>query len=138
MQEKFKKPHKTAIQRNKLSVPMRYLSENDLLVGRVLDYGCGKGYDAQELDLESYDPYWQTEMPKGKFDTITCNYVLNVVSESIQEEIIKDIRCRLKKAGRAYISVRSDIKNDTNTQRCVYLDESQVQVKGCRMYIIEK
>ena len=48
--------HKTAIKRNKLSAPMRYLSENNLLKGDLLDYGCGRGDDADLLSMDKYDP----------------------------------------------------------------------------------
>jgi len=134
----FDTPHKTAIKRSKLSVPMRYLSDHGLLNGRVLDYGCGRGDDAAALDIESYDPTWQPSKPRGKFDTITCNYVLNVVAPKTEREIIKDIRSRLRKNGIGYVTVRSDVKVDTDSQRDVHLKGSGIErvkgVRGCRMY----
>ena len=134
----FDTPHKTAIKRSKLSVPMRYLSDHGLLNGRVLDYGCGRGDDAAALNLESYDPTWQPKKPRGKFDTITCNYVLNVVAPKTEREIIKDIRSRLRKNGLAYVTVRSDVKIDTDSQRDVHLKGEGIErvkgVPGCRMY----
>ncbi len=114
-------PHRTAITRSKLSAPAKLLEERGELDGRVLDYGCGRGFDAGELGLESYDPYFFPSIPKGKFDTIICNYVLNVVDEDIQAWIIHDIESRLKPGGHAFISVRRDIGN-TDTQRHVKLN----------------
>ena len=46
---------KTAIGRNKPSAPLRALETKGLIVGDVLDYGCGKGYDAYYLGSDSYD-----------------------------------------------------------------------------------
>lgn len=100
--------YRTAITRIKASVPTRWLIENDLIRGRVLDYGCGRGKDAEVLDCEKFDPYYAPDMPKGKFDTIVCNYVLNVVTIEEENEIINDIKKRLRKNGNAYISVRRD------------------------------
>lgn len=143
----FETPHKTAIKRSKLSVPMRFLYENNLLSGKILDYGCGRGDDARLLEksglcVSTYDPIWQPKMPRGKFDTITCNYVLNVVSEETAKNIVSDIRLRLKVKGTAFISVRSDVKVDTNTQRDVYLNSDGIErvqsISGCRMYRVRK
>ena len=35
----------TAIRRTDLSVPVRYLLRHDLLKRRILDFGCGFGYE---------------------------------------------------------------------------------------------
>ena len=106
--------HKTAITRNKPSAPMMRLKASGRLKGRVLDYGCGKGFDASHFGMDSYDPHYQPDMPDGLFDTIVCNYVLNVI-ESVEERerVVADIRSRLTDSGRAYITVRAD-KNALN------------------------
>ena len=67
------KSHLTAIKRTKLSVPIRGL---DLKGKRVLDYGCGRGSDADLLGADKYDPYYFPERPTGKYDVILCTYVL--------------------------------------------------------------
>ena len=82
--EKINHPYLTAIKRTDLSVPTRYLLQHDLLKGRILDFGCGFGYDTDELknrdfDIIGYDYYYRPNYPEGKFDTIICNYVLNVL-----------------------------------------------------------
>jgi hypothetical protein len=103
--------HKTAMSRNKPSAPMVRLKGSGRLVGNMLDYGCGKGYDASHFGMDSYDPYYQPVMPLGTFDTITCNFVLNVIeSPEAREAVIADIRSRLSRDGRAYITVRTDKK----------------------------
>jgi hypothetical protein len=116
----FDTPHKTAIRRNKLSKPMEYLLTKGLLIGRVLDYGCGHGEDADHIGADKYDPHWFPKKPVGLYDTITCHYVLNVVPEA--SDILKDIRSLLIPGGKAYVTVRRDLTRDTNTQRIVRLD----------------
>jgi ATP adenylyltransferase len=115
-------PQRTAIKRTRVSAPTRYLNSKGLLVGRVLDYGCGYGEDASEFGFEVYDPYFFPRMPRGKFDTIICNYVLNVVPENIQNWIVRDIERRLKPNGFAYITVRRDLTGNETTQRIVKIN----------------
>lgn len=110
------KAHLTAISRSKLSTPATFLFCSGLLKGRVLDYGCGRGGDVTRLQplvhgIVGYDPHWRPAMPAGQFDTIMCNFVLNVVpNEADREKVISDIRSRLNDGGVAYIAVRNDRK----------------------------
>ncbi len=106
----------TAITRKGISVPMKYLDKNGLLVGRKLDYGSGRGFDADAFGMERFDPNHFPTMPQGKFDTITSNYVLNVVHPSQVDKLVADIKKRLNKGGKAYISVRRDIKAEGYTK----------------------
>ena len=104
--------HKTAIARKTPSAPSKRIMETGLDVGRVLDYGCGKGCDARTYNWEMFDPHFMPDMPAGKFDTIVCNYVLNVIdSEAERTRVLADIRSRLHKGGCAYITVRNDSKS---------------------------
>ena len=88
------------------------LQIQELLQGRVLDYGCGRGFDADQLDLEKYDPHWFPKEPEGLFDTITCIYVLNVVSEETQTWIIENVSKLLTPGGHAYFAVRRDLPRE--------------------------
>jgi hypothetical protein len=103
--------YKTATTRKSLSAPMKRLVADKRLRGLLLDYGAGRGSDALEVGMASYDPYFQPVMPTGLFTTITCSYVLNVI-ESPEERlaILTDIRSRLLPGGKAYITVRNDRK----------------------------
>lgn len=104
--------HLTAIKRKTLSSPAQWLRSQGLLKGRVLDYGAGRGQDARLLDAEAYDPWFYPDMPKGKFDTIICNYVLNVLPDVCDRcDVLKSMRKLIKKSGSIYISVRRDKKN---------------------------
>lgn len=55
-------PWRTAIVRTAPSVPMRILHGSRLLEGRVLDYGCGHGFDADAFGLWSWDPHHRKEL----------------------------------------------------------------------------
>lgn len=111
------KSHLTAITRKTASLPMKWLSSQDLLVPFMLDYGCGKGFDAEAFDMMKYDPHY-TEgkimykdrvIINQKFKTITCNYVLNVIeSQDEREAVLEHIRHLLHVDGKAYISIRRD------------------------------
>jgi hypothetical protein len=83
--------------------------------GRNLDYGCGKGLDAQIYGMEKYDPHYYPDsqhLEFSAFDLITCNYVLNVIEkESDRIGIMARIYGLLADGGVAYISVRDDRAN---------------------------
>jgi hypothetical protein len=115
------KSHKTAISRSKVSVPMKFLSENNLLTGDRLDYGCGKGFDAKEFNMDMYDPYYQPEFPSKEYGVITSNYVLNVIESSKEREnVLNTIKSLLKPDGVAYLTLRRDIKKDGYTSKGTY------------------
>jgi len=113
------KSHRTAITRKTISKPAKWLDGAGYLQGRVLDYGCGRGGDAEWLGCEGYDPYYFPERPVGPFTTIMCNYVLNVVeSECERRAILTRIDTLLGEKGHAYITVRNDssaLKGYTST-----------------------
>ena len=109
----------SAIKRNKPSSPAKWLHENRLLVGRTLDFGCGRGMDATTYDLEAYDPYWRSNMPTGKFDTIICIYVLNVVTIQQGGSIIEQIKEKLKPGGKAYFAVSRNLKRTKGGRDCI-------------------
>lgn len=103
----------TAIKRNRLSLPARYLLEHNLINGRVLDYGCGRGDDGYYLgqlgyDFYNYDPHWQSIKPTGKFDTVLCTYVLNVLFYEERLLVLQNIRQYMHDDSRCFISVRRD------------------------------
>lgn len=99
---------RTAIVRKRESLPTRWLLKQDLLKGRILDYGCGRGKDAEVLNCEKFDPNYSPTMPRGKFNVIICHYVLNVVIKEDENRIIEDVNKRLRKNGKAYFTVRRD------------------------------
>jgi hypothetical protein len=105
------KAYLTAISRKKLSNPAGWLDRAGFLQGRTLDYGCGRGGDAERLGCEGYDPHYAPERPVGPFTTIMCNFVLNVVEDDCERHaILTRIDSLLGPKGIAYITVRNDHK----------------------------
>ncbi|WP_395066986.1 bifunctional class I SAM-dependent methyltransferase/HIT family protein [Flavobacterium sp.] len=107
--------HLTAIERTSLSYPARIVLNQNKIIGRVLDFGCGIGKDVELLkvkgiDIIGYDPFYFTEFPKEKFDTILCFYVLNVLLPEEQAEVLMNVSNLLKPNGKAYFAVRRDIQ----------------------------
>jgi len=126
----------TAIARKKPSAPLLFLEKNNMLNGTILDYGCGKGMDEKYLlsrgfDVDAYDPNWNPVSIDRDYDVILCTYVLNVVDEKIEPSVISAVMSLLKDGGKAYFSVRRDIKKEGLTsrgfQRNVLLDKKVVK-----------
>lgn len=112
--EKINHPHLTAIKRTAISAPTRYLLQHNMLKGRILDYGCGFGFDTEDLkqkgfDILGYDNYYRPSFPEGKFDTIICNYVLNVLEPYAQAEVLMNVSNLLVPNGTAFFAVRRDL-----------------------------
>ena len=133
----------TAISRKSPSRPMRFLQEHDLLKGRMLDYGCGRGTDAKFFGMDAYDPFWMPDRPTGTFDTITCHYVLNVVDQDMRNDIIADIHNLLDVSGTAYLTVRRDMKQNYRvygyTQSIVVLELPSLEKNNSyEIYKLEK
>lgn len=123
--EKINHPYLTAIRRTEISVPVRYLLQHNLLKGRILDFGCGFGYDTDELkrrgyDITGYDYYYRPKYPEGKFDTIFCVYVLNVLEPYSQAEVIMNVSNLLSPNGTAYFAVRRDLKEEGFRLHAIY------------------
>lgn len=132
---------KTAIHRKAPSVPMRWLSSQGMLRGTMLDYGCGHGIDADTFGMDKYDLNWFPTKPDREYDTITCNYVLNVIQSPIDRlAVLVSILARLKKSGTAYITVRADkkkLKGVTSTgtwQEDIHLDGIWKLVRSTSTY----
>ncbi|MCL2936366.1 MAG: bifunctional class I SAM-dependent methyltransferase/HIT family protein [Trichodesmium sp. St15_bin1_1] len=117
--------HLTATERKLISFPAQIMLKQNLLVGRVLDFGCGLGKDVkllqqQGFDVAGYDPYYFPEYPQGKFDTILCFYVLNVLFEQTQIEVLMQVSQLLNSSGRAYYAVRRGLKKEGFREHYTY------------------
>jgi hypothetical protein len=117
-----KNSHKTAITRRKVSLPIRKHLMGQLadVTKRRLDYGCGKGYDADRLGMFKYDPHFFPDTPAGEFDYIYCGYVLNVLTRKEGQQVMDNIMSLLKKRGVAYVVVRRDIERAHFTSKGTY------------------
>lgn len=106
--------HLTAKERESISFPARHVLNKGLLVGEVLDFGCGFGKDVEVLkekgiDIVGYDKHYFPSYPQKQFDTIICFYVLNVLMQEEQTRVLMEISHLLKPTGKAYFAVRRDI-----------------------------
>lgn len=109
--------HLTIKDRKWPSYPTKELFRRGLIKGTVLDFGCGLGVDIKFLEnskikVAGYDPYYLPDYPQGKFDTILCNYVLNILLLEEQAHVLMAVSELLKPSGKAYYTVRRDIKRN--------------------------
>lgn len=107
--------HLTAKERETLSFPAKILLNKNLLVGNVLDFGCGFGSDVKLLQekgikIEGYDKYYFSKYPTKQFDTIICFYVLNVLMPEEQAMVLMELSQLIKPTGKVYIAVRRDLQ----------------------------
>jgi diadenosine tetraphosphate (Ap4A) HIT family hydrolase len=107
--------HLTAKERETLSFPTNILLKRNLLIGEILDFGCGFGKDVELLknkgfNVLGYDKHYFPEYPTQKFDTIICFYVLNVLMQEEQANVLMEVSQLLKPTGKAYFAVRRDIR----------------------------
>lgn len=107
--------HLTGKLRTGPSLPTRALLAQGRLTGRLLDFGCGHGMDVAFLrekgfDVVGYDPVYAPDYPEGRFDTILCHYVLNVLLPEEQAHVLMAVSELLNPTGCAYFTVRRDIK----------------------------
>lgn len=94
---------RTAISRSKLSRPAELFQP--YLEGSILDYGCGKGSDADRLGAVKYDPHYFRSLPSTTYDNVLCIYVLNVVLNP--EEVIKEARQWVQPGGKLMVACRT-------------------------------
>jgi diadenosine tetraphosphate (Ap4A) HIT family hydrolase len=109
--------HLTAKERDKVSYPTRKLYNMGVIKGDVLDFGSGCGKDVEflndkGLNCTAYDPHHAPNYPDKKFDTIICQYVLNVLLPEEQAEVLMSVSELLKLTGKAFFTVRRDLKRE--------------------------
>jgi diadenosine tetraphosphate (Ap4A) HIT family hydrolase len=107
--------HLTAKERDKVSYPTRKLFNMGVIEGDVLDFGSGFGKDVEFLNSKNinctpFDPHHAPDYPDQKFDTILCQYVLNVLLPEEQAEVLMLVSELLKPTGKAFFKVRRDLK----------------------------
>lgn len=142
--------HLTIKEREWPSFPTKHLLSQGLIRGKVLDFGCGTGVDVEFLrekghDVIGYDPYYAPAYPAGRFDTILCHYVLNVLLPEEQVAVLMAVSELLQPGGKAYYTVRRDIKRNgfrlhTKHNQKVYQCnvvlpfKSLIQLEHCEVY----
>lgn len=107
---------KTALTRTRVSAPLQWLLDHDLIKGWACNWGEGKALvDTDAMDERTgyaigYDPNTDAwYLPEVlKFDTIYCGYVLNTLDAWHATDVSVQIQSRLRPGGIAYIAVRLD------------------------------
>lgn len=94
-----------AIKRKQPSKAALKIVELGLSKGRILDFGCGYGFDANCHGWEAYDPFYGPPLPIGKFDTIICISVVSALSKNNRTRVLDQIQGLLCDEGVAYIAV---------------------------------
>jgi len=107
--------HLTKKKRENLSFPAKILYNKNLLVGDILDYGCGFVNDVKILqekgvNIKVYDKHYFKDYPSKKFDTIICFNILNVLQPEEQTIVLMELAQLIKPTGIVYIAVRRDLK----------------------------
>lgn len=101
-----------APERIALSKTASVLLEAGLIRGRVLDYGCGHGYDAEQQGWDAWDPYYRPQEPQGPYDTIVVNHVLNILTRASRKALYARVDALLAEGGHAYLSTARNIPVD--------------------------
>jgi ATP adenylyltransferase len=133
--------------RRRPSTPARFLMDQGLIRGKILDYGCGRGRDVAWYEELGFEAAGYDENPKGRFadeaplrhtyDTILAVYVLNVNPPSEWPGIVERVRALLRKDGIAYFAVRRDLpKSGRGVQTYVELELPIVKSKRRKGFVI--
>lgn len=98
-----------AVRRGTVSITAKLLVDRGLVRGRVLDYGCGFGFDADHFGWEAFDPYYRQTLPAGEFDTIICNHVAKMLTRESRTLLYEKLRQCVAPTGMVYLSVSRKI-----------------------------
>lgn len=98
-----------AVRREQVSTTAQVLVDKKLVRGRVLDYGCGYGFDADHFGWDSYDPHYRQKILTGTYDTVICNHVANMLTRCSRQRLYEQLDNLLSADGVAYISVSRKI-----------------------------
>jgi len=102
----------TAMARTGPSAPVQHLRAHapQLLRGRLLDFGSGRGADATALRATPYDPHHPDaavrKRPTGTFETVLGIYVLNVLPKAERHAALREAAAYVKRGGHLVLAVR--------------------------------
>src|SRR5262245_53096860 len=99
----------TAVKRDRPSQAAEVLIGRGLVRGRVLDFGCGFGFDADHFGWDGYDPFYRPKEPEGEYDTVLCTLLLNALSRNNRAKVLNRIRGLLAANGIVYLGVARNV-----------------------------
>ena len=141
---------RTAISRSKPSRPLRAALKLTAIQGRVLDFGCGKGRDVEELrdrgyKVVGYDPNFCPAKPRGRFQTVLMTYVVNVLQAKPRDVAIEHAWRYVKKGGRLIVTARSENEIEQEAKRgnwaktdWGYLTKAGTYQRGYTLYQLQR
>lgn len=103
-------PQNTVVHRKSLSRPVKtYLNSGLIARGwNILDFGCGKGFDCDELEYVGYDPFHRPEKLNKQFNVVMTNFVINVLDIDTRKKAIQEAyNYVIPDFGKLLIAVRS-------------------------------
>lgn len=109
---------RTAQNRGAPSLPMAWYKTGGRLRGKILDFGCGRDVPVSGVQIARYDPAYQPDLTTltEQYDTITLNYVLNVIPlEAHRAQLLLALRALLNPGGRLLIAVYRKGDQDSKT-----------------------
>jgi 2-polyprenyl-3-methyl-5-hydroxy-6-metoxy-1,4-benzoquinol methylase len=80
--------------------------------------------------MDKFDPHYHPDvnLKENQYDTILCTYVLNVIDDpEVEKQVLDNILNLLKPNGKAYLSVRRDIKKEGYTSKGTF--QKNVELK---------
>lgn len=87
--------YRTALKRNRLSVPVQLLFSHEVLDEEksFFDFGCGRGDDLaqlQDLGIKAtgWDPHYRPDEPKVQADVVNLGYVVNVIEDKRERDSV--------------------------------------------------
>lgn len=98
-----------AVRRGTVSAGAAWLVDNGFVRGRVLDFGCGFGFDADQFGWDAYDPHYRQRVIEGSYDTVVCNHVLNMLTRQSRAAVVDRIRQILSSDGASFLIVPRNI-----------------------------
>ncbi|MCO6045584.1 class I SAM-dependent methyltransferase [Aeoliella sp. ICT_H6.2] len=98
-----------AVRRTQVSAGALWLTSHGMVRGRVLDFGCGFGFDAAHFGWDAFDPYYRQTPVEGPYDTIVCNHVLNMLTRTSRLQAFETMQRLLGEEATAYLIVPRNI-----------------------------
>lgn len=99
------------------SVAYRYATAYYDIDSTWIDWGCGKGEEADTHGLTKYDPNHYPVKVSGKFAGAINSCVINTIPLEYQKKMLRELRSHLKKGAPLIISYRPDVAQQASKSK---------------------